>query len=107
MPGGGAFGGSTETPATEGTGYDRKVLEGGGEAEPVFDVGLKTRFIIIRADDDNDGDIHLGWDDDADDTNGFRLPPGSVFTATLDVSQQNIYAYPTSADDILWQMSMV
>lgn len=94
-----------EAPATNGEDYDRVVLSS-NEPEAIFDIGTETTFIIIQSDSDNGGDIHIGWDDNVDDTTGFPLEPGDILTATLDVSEQNIWAYALNNNDIIWQMAM-
>lgn len=89
----------SEKPPTDGTEYGVVSLSAVGEPELVFQLGTESKTVAIRAEEGNNSQIYLGWDDDVDSNNGFPLYQGEMITMELDVSSQEIYMDGDSVGD--------
>lgn len=65
---------------------------GGGTAQVTVDTSpvqvstssVKTRIVIVKADDDNTGNVYVGFDSGVSSTNGFRLVAGQAVELAID-----------------------
>lgn len=102
MPGSGMAGGASNSVApTEGTEYDQKLFENGGQSHEISDIGDKSKSIIIRSHEDNEGKIYLGWDEEVNDTNGFYLKPDEFISMDMDIDSQSVWIYTVEDNEIV------
>lgn len=90
----------SRVPSNEGE-HGVEVLEDTSEAERVFDLGIETQSISIRAPTDNAANVFLGFDDTVDNSDGYPLEPGDAISLDLDVNQEPVFAIPNNANDEL------
>jgi hypothetical protein len=86
-------------PATSGTTYGRQVLESTTEAERIFSLGIESTSVLIQANPNNSDVVYVGWDNSVDADSGVILEAGTSISLDVDLSQQNVFALPASADD--------
>lgn len=99
MPSGSVSGSGRDAAFNKGEAYGAEVLESTSEPEPIFNLGVESGSIAIRAHPNNSGIIYVGWDDQVDSTTGFPLNAGESISMELDVSNQEVYAIPDTGND--------
>lgn len=107
MPGSGNAGGSSNNiPATQGTEYSQELLSNAGEAYEIEDIGDNSSSIIIRAHEQNEGKIYIGWDENVNDSNGFYLKPDDIITIDMDIDSQSIFMYPVNSNEVIMYLAI-
>jgi len=64
--------------------FDVKQVTVGTSAIQVSSESIACKQVILKADNDNSGDIYVGKDSSVSSANGFRLMPGEAVTIPID-----------------------
>lgn len=91
--------GSGSFPPAEGTEYGATRPDSVGEPELVFKLDTESKSIAVRAEEDNNAKVYLGWDTDLDTDNGFPVYPTESFEVDMDVSNQELFMVVESVGD--------
>ena len=83
--------------------FDVKQVTVGTSAIQVSSTSVTCKQVILKADNDNAGDIYVGKDSSVSSANGFRLMPGEAVTIPInDLSK--IWVIATASDQKLYVM---
>ena len=92
-----------DVPSNEGFGPGGVAFVSTDEAERLVPLGTETSTVAVKALEDNEGVIYVGYTDDVDSSNGFPLSAGQGVSFDLDANQQGIFAAAdTVGDEVRW-----